>query len=78
MRISQENVDELNSILMDIEEVVSDLRSACDTWLDGEEAPDYRADARAEIEDGIGGLESNAVALLSLLSPGLRAKGARP
>jgi hypothetical protein len=68
MRITRENVEELDSLLVDlIDDTGAAIRDAADTWLEDENDSDERADARSILEEEIDNLASQIPDLAALL-----------
>jgi hypothetical protein len=53
MRVTRDNIEELQAAIERVEEVSAEIRDACETWLDTEAEKDDRADARDTIEGSI-------------------------
>lgn len=71
MRITRDNLDELNAALMDLE-VAMEVRDSIEQWLDsggGREGAEDRAGAREEIDANLDGLAEAIVSVLNVLEP---------
>lgn len=70
MKITRANIDELNSVLMDIvEDTGPAVRDAADTWLEDENTADERRDAREILETEIDTLAEQLRDALRMISP---------
>jgi hypothetical protein len=71
MRITRDNLDELNSVLQDLEDAM-EVREYIEQWLDadeGREGAEDRSEARQEIDTNLDGLTDAVIAVLSVLNP---------
>jgi hypothetical protein len=69
MKITKANVDEMNSILMDIiDDTGMQVREAADVWLDDEQEADDRRDARATLDEEVPNLLGQLEDLVRVMS----------
>jgi hypothetical protein len=74
VRITQANMEELASVLDDLETAASDVSDPLTTWIDAQDDPEMREErreARDEFEDNIDSLESACYEVLKVLNPKL-------
>jgi hypothetical protein len=72
IRITRASMEELQSLLPDLEQAASDIADPIDTWIEAQDDPalrEERGEARDEIEDNLGGLEDACYEVLALLAP---------
>jgi gas vesicle protein len=69
VKITKANVDEMNSILIDmLDDTGQQVREAAEVWLDDENDADERRDARETLDNELDNLRSQAEDLLRVLS----------
>jgi gas vesicle protein len=69
VKLTKGNVDEMNSILIDIlDDTGQAVREAAETWLDDEQEAEDRRDAREVLEEQISELQGQLEDLLKVIS----------